>query len=61
MFLKLLYIGLSVFFIWQLFAYLRSHPEAFSKENLSRSFFTTGILALLLIAFVAMLVWFVKH
>ncbi len=61
MFIKLLYVVLSVFVIWRLFAYLRLHPEALSKDNLGRSFFTLGILALLLIGFVAALVWFVKH
>ena len=61
MFVKLLFIILSIFVIWQLFAYLRLHPEAFSKENMSRSFFTMGILALLLIGFVAILVWLVKR
>ena len=61
MFIKLMYIVLSIFVIWQLVVYFRSHPEAFSKVNLNRSFFTLGILAILLIAFVAALVWLVKQ
>jgi len=60
MFVKLLGIILSIFFVWQLFVYLRVHPEAFSKENLSKSVFTLGILALLLIGFIAGLVFLVK-
>lgn len=60
MFFKLLCIILSIFIIWQLFVYLRAHPEAFSKDNLHRSVFTLGILALLLIAFIAGLVLLIK-
>ena len=60
MFIKLLFIILSVFIIWQLFAYIRMHPKAFSRENLDRSFFTLGVLALILIGFIGLLVWFVK-
>ncbi|MEI8054760.1 MAG: hypothetical protein WCH10_02005 [bacterium] len=61
MFYKLLLIGISVFFIWRLVTYFRAHPEAFSKANLSASVFTLGVLALLLIGFVAVLVLFVKR
>jgi len=61
MFYKLLLIVVAIFFIWQLFVYFRVHPEAFSKANLNASFFTLGILALLLIGFVAVLVLIVKH
>jgi hypothetical protein len=61
MFYKLLLIVVSIFFIWQLFVYFRAHPEAFSKANLNASFFTLGILALLLIGFVALLVFIVKQ
>jgi len=60
MLFKLLCIILSIFVIWQLFVYLRAHPEAFSRDNLSRSIFTLGILALVLIGFIAGLVFLVK-
>lgn len=60
MFYKLLLIVISIFFIWQLFVYLRANPEAFSRANLSRSFFSVGILALLLIGFIAVLVLIVR-
>jgi hypothetical protein len=59
--LKLIFIVLSIFIIWQLFVYLRANPEALSKNNLSRSFFTLGVLALILIAFVTGLVVLVKY
>ena len=61
MFTKLMFILVGAFFVWRLFVYLRAHPEALSKKNLSKSFFTTGILTLLLIGFVASLVFFVKQ
>ncbi|EKD45535.1 MAG: hypothetical protein ACD_69C00247G0002 [uncultured bacterium] len=60
MFIKVMFIILSIFIGWQLFVYLRTHPEAFSKDNLNRSFFTLGILAILLIGFIAVLVLLVK-
>lgn len=58
--LKLLFIVLSIFIVWQLFSYFRAHPETLSKEYLNRIFFTLGVLALLLIVFVTGLVWLVK-
>jgi hypothetical protein len=61
MFYKLMLIIISVFIIWRLFVYLRVNPKALSKENLNRSIFTLGILALLLIGFVALLVFIVKR
>lgn len=41
---------------WFLYRQIRGNPQAFSKDNLSKSFFTLGILALLLIAFIWLLV-----
>jgi len=41
---------------WLLYRQIRSNPQAFSKENLGKSFFTLGILALGLIAFIWLLV-----
>lgn len=61
MFYKLLLIVIAIFFIWQLFIYFRTHPEAFSKTNLNASVFTLGILALLLIGFVAVLALIVER
>lgn len=60
-FSKLLFVLLAIFLIWQMFGYVRAHPEAFSKDNLSKSFFTLGILALLLIGFVAVCVFLIKN
>lgn len=41
---------------WWIIVTIRRNPGAFSRENLSKSFFTTGILALILIGIVAMCV-----
>ncbi len=45
---------------WLMYRHIRSSPQAFSKENLSKSFFTLGILALGLIALIWVLVIFLK-
>lgn len=58
---QLLMIILAAFLIWQLYRFVRGNPQIFSRENISRSIFTLGILCLLLIAFVVMLVWIVKE
>ena len=42
--------------VWVIYRAIKGRPEQFSKENLSKSFSTMGILGLLLIGFVALLV-----
>jgi putative copper export protein len=39
--------------VWLVFRYARQNPQAFSKQNMAKSFSTMGVLALLLIGFVA--------
>ncbi len=43
--------------IWVIYRTIKGRPEQFSRENLSKSFSTMGFLALILIAFVAVLVF----
>lgn len=43
-----------------LYRYIKSKPEELSRENLSKSFSTLGVLALLLIGFVTLLVYIVR-
>lgn len=50
--------GLIIFILYRA---IKGQPEQFSKENLSKSFFTMGVLALILIAFVALLVFIVRN
>ncbi len=42
--------------VWVIYRNIKGRPEQFSRENLTKSFSSMGILALLLIGFVALLV-----
>lgn len=48
------------FIVWYLYRTVKGRPEQFSRDKLSQSFMTMGILALILIAFVAFLVFSVR-
>lgn len=47
--------------VWVIYRNIKGRPEQFSRENLHKSFSSMGILALLLIGFVALLVLLVRH
>lgn len=55
----LLLIGAGLL-IWYLVRTIRSNPEAFSKEKFNKSFYTMGILALILIAFIAICIFILR-
>lgn len=57
---KLLYVIGAALLIWLLYRQVKGNPEMFSRTNLSKSFFTLGILALLLIGFIGLLVVMLK-
>lgn len=57
---KLLYVIAAIVVAGLIFWNIRSNPQAFSKENLGKSFWVVGILALLLIGFIALIVWFLR-
>jgi hypothetical protein len=61
MWYKLFAVVLSAYFVWRLFIYIKANPRAFSKDKLSRSFLSMGVLALLLMGFVALLVYIVRQ
>ncbi|MBN9230342.1 MAG: hypothetical protein J0I93_05770 [Legionella sp.] len=42
--------------IFVLYKFIKGNPGQFSRENLSKSFLFMGLLALLLIAFIALLI-----
>lgn len=42
--------------VWLLYRNIKGRPDVFSREKMSQSFFSMGILAVLLIAFIALLV-----
>jgi predicted cation transporter len=45
--------GMIVFILYRT---IKGRPEQFSKENLNKSFYTMGILAIALIGFIALLI-----
>jgi len=49
------------FLIWMMYRVIKGNPEAFSRENLSRSFTTLGFLALILIAVVGFVIFILRH
>ncbi len=56
----LAFVGAGII-IWLLYATIKNKPEQFTKANLGKSFFSMGILGLVLICFVAFLVFMLKH
>lgn len=50
----------AVLMIWFLVRTIRGNPQAFSKENLGKSVYTFGILALLLIVVIFICVMLLK-
>lgn len=47
--------------VWILYRNIKGRPEQFSRENLSKSFSSMGFLAIILIAFIALLVLMLRH
>ena len=47
--------------VWLLYRTIKNRPDQFSRENLSKSFSSMGLLALLLIGFIALLVVFLRY
>lgn len=49
--------GLIIYFLYRT---VKGKPEQFSKENMSKSFYTMGLLGLILIVFVFVLIMIVR-
>lgn len=47
--------------VWLMYRTIKGRPELFSRENVNKSFLTMGVLAVILIAFVAFLVLIVRN
>lgn len=47
--------------VWVLYRNIKGRPDQFNRENLAKSFSSMGVLALLLIGFVALLVIMLRH
>ncbi len=56
--LGLLGAGMILFLLYRT---IKGRPEQFSKENLNKSFFTMGVLAIGLIGFVALLILMLRN
>ena len=56
--LALIGAGLIVFWMYRT---VKGRPELFSKENITKSFSSMGILALILIGFIGLLVLMLNH
>lgn len=46
--------------VWLLYRTIKNRPDQFSRENLTKSFSSMGVLALILIGFIALLVFIVR-
>lgn len=46
--------------VWVIYRAIKGQPNQFSRENLTKSFSSMGILALILIAFVAILIFLTR-
>lgn len=46
--------------VWLLYRTIKGRPDMFTRENINKSFSTMGLLGLVLIAFVALLVFILR-
>lgn len=51
----------AVMIIFVLYRTIKGRPDQFSKENLSKSFLTMGVLAIGLIGFIALLILMLRN
>ena len=51
----------AIMIIFVLYRTIKGRPDQFSKENLSKSFLTMGVLAIGLIGFIALLVLMLRN
>lgn len=47
--------------VWVTYRAIKGRPDQFSRENINKSFFSLGVLAIILIMFVALLVLMVRQ
>ncbi|KTC91550.1 hypothetical protein OQJ18_12085 [Fluoribacter dumoffii] len=50
--------GLILFILYRA---IKGNPEQFSRENLNKSFFSMGVLAIILIGFIALLILILRN
>lgn len=51
---------LCLFLVWRIHKVLKANPELLSRQNLSKSFYSMGILALILMGGIALLVMLLR-
>lgn len=61
MWTQLLGIIAAIALVWWMLIFVKNNPKAFSMEKLNKSFYTMGVLALILIVIVAVLVFFLRR
>lgn len=57
---KILVIIIAIGLAWLTFRTLRANPAMLSKENLSKSFSTMGLLALALLGFIGLCIYLLR-
>ncbi len=57
---KIFIIIAAIFIAYWLFNYIRHNKQALSRENLSKGFWTLGVLALLLVGFIGLLITYLR-
>lgn len=57
---SLLYLAISALLIWMIIRLYKQNPQIFSKENISKSFTTVGLLALMIIVVIFLAVKILK-
>ncbi len=57
---SILLVILSIVLLWVLYSSIKNKPEAFSAKNLNKSFFTMGVLAVILIIVIGLAVIMLK-
>ena len=57
---SILLVILSIVLLWVLYSNIKNKPEAFSAKNLNKSFFTMGVLAVILIIVIGLAVIMLK-
>ncbi|MGD0466640.1 MAG: hypothetical protein ABSA84_08095 [Gammaproteobacteria bacterium] len=57
---SILLVIISIVLAWVLYSNIKNKPELFTAKNLNKSFFTTGILAIILILIIGMAVIMLK-
>ncbi len=60
LFLQISVAIVCAFLVWRIYKVIQGNPEMMSKENVTKSFATMGVLALILIGGIAILVLLLK-